>query len=137
MNLRHGFGRAFLLRAWRIPFRLVTIVAMKTIMRTALFLLLAGTAAIPAAAQADSATQFKRMCVLCHGADGKSDTAMGKSLKSADLTSQAVQSQTDAQLYEVIAKGKGKMAAYETILGGKSGVESMVKYVRTLGTKKK
>ena len=89
-----------------------------------------------AAAQTDSATQFKRMCALCHGSDGKSNTSMGKSLKSANLTSTAVQSQTDTQLYEVIAHGKGKMAAYKGILG-KQGVESMVKYVRTLGPKKK
>lgn len=91
---------------------------------------------LPAAAQTDSATQFKRMCTLCHGADGKSDTAMGKSLKSADLTSQAVQSQTDAQLVQVISNGKGKMAAYQGILG-KQGVEDMVKYVRTLAQQKK
>ncbi len=91
---------------------------------------------IPCAAQTDSATQFKRMCTLCHGQDGKATTAMGQSLKAADLTSQAVQSQTDQQIYDVIAKGKGKMAAYEGILG-KQGVESMVKYIRTLAPKKK
>ena len=101
-----------------------------------LLAILIGAAAFSAAAQTDSATQFKRMCALCHGADGKSDTSMGKSLKSADLTSQAVQSQTDAQLSQVIANGKGKMAAYQGILG-KQGVEDMVKYVRTLGQKKK
>ena len=104
--------------------------------RTALFLILCATSAVYAAAQTDSATQYKRMCTLCHGADGKSDTSMGKSLKSADLTSQAVQSQTDAQLIQVISNGKGKMAAYQGILG-KQGVEDMVKYVRTLGQKKK
>lgn len=84
----------------------------------------------------DSATQYKRMCSLCHGADGKSETSMGKNLKSADLTSPTVQALTDAQMYEIIAHGKGKMAAYEGILG-KQGVEAMVKYVRTLAPKKK
>ena len=102
----------------------------KTVLLSIVFSMVLG---ISARAQ-DSATQFKRMCTLCHGADGKSETSMGKSLKSADLTSQAVQSQTDAQLYAVIAQGKGKMAAYEGILG-KQGVESMVKYVRTLKKK--
>lgn len=103
--------------------------------KPALFLLAVLTA-INLTAQTDTATQYKRMCTLCHGAEGKSETSMGKSLKSADLTSPAVQSQTDAQLAEVIAHGKGKMAAYETILG-KQGVQDMVKYVRTLAQPKK
>mgnify|MGYP005817867743 CR=1 FL=1 len=91
---------------------------------------------LPCAAQTDSATQFKRMCTLCHGMDGKANTAMGRSLKAADLTSPAVQSQSDAQISEVVAHGKGKMAAYEGILG-KEGVRSMVKYLRKLAPPKK
>jgi cytochrome c6 len=88
-----------------------------------------------AAAQADSKTQYVRMCSLCHGTDGKAQTSMGKNLKAADLTSQAVQAKSDAELRTQIANGKGKMAAYEGILG-KQGVDNMVKYVRTLGPKK-
>jgi mono/diheme cytochrome c family protein len=68
--------------------------------------------------------------------DGKANTAMGRSLKAADLTSPAVQSQSDAQISEVVAHGKGKMAAYEGILG-KEGVRSMVKYLRKLAPPKK
>ena len=102
-------------------------------MKTLFLFLILSMASVCAFAQ-DSATQFKRMCSLCHGPDGKSNTSMGKALKSADLTSQAVQSLSDAQLYNVIAHGKGKMAAYEGILG-KQGVEAMVKYVRTLKQK--
>lgn len=89
-----------------------------------------------ATAETDSKTQFVRMCSLCHGTDGKAKTSMGTSLKAADLTSQAVQSKTDTELYKQIANGKGKMAAYEGVLG-KQGVESMVKYVRTLNPNKK
>jgi mono/diheme cytochrome c family protein len=90
---------------------------------------------VPAAgAQTDSKTQYVRMCSLCHGTDGKAQTSMGKNLKAADLTSAAVQSKSDADLNKQIANGKGKMAAYEGILG-KEGVENMVKYVRTLGKK--
>ena len=101
--------------------------------KTLFFFLILAMANVCTFAQ-DSATQFKRMCSLCHGPDGKSNTSMGKTLKSADLTSQAVQSLSDTELYNVIAHGKGKMAAYEGILG-KQGVESMVKYVRTLKQK--
>ncbi len=91
--------------------------------------LLAATSSF-AAAQTDAKTQFNRMCSLCHGQDGKAQTTMGKNMKAADLTSPTVQSQKDADLYSVIAHGKGKMAAYEGILG-KQGVEAMVKYVRS------
>lgn len=90
---------------------------------------------LTASAQVDSKTQFIRNCSLCHGTDGKAQTSMGKALKAADLTSQAVQSKSDAELYKQIANGKGKMAAYEGILG-KKGVEDMVKYVRSLAPKK-
>lgn len=102
--------------------------------RSTLFSFILVIAIVVSASAQDSATQFKRMCTLCHGPDGKSNTAMGKTLKSADLTSPAVQSLSDEELYNVIAHGKGKMAAYEGILG-KAGVESMVKYVRTLKQK--
>lgn len=107
---------------------------MKTTLAVATLAIIA--AVLPCAAQTDSAAQYKRMCTLCHGQDGKATTSMGQSLKAADLTSQAVQSQSDQQIYDVIAKGKGKMAAYEGVLG-KQGVESMVKYIRTLSSKKK
>ena len=92
------------------------------------------TLAPAAFAQADSKTQYTRMCSLCHGTDGKAQTSMGKNLKAADLTSEAVQKKSDAELANQIANGKGKMAAYEGILG-KQGVENMVKYVRTLKAK--
>ena len=90
--------------------------------------------ATAAAAQSDSKTQYARMCSLCHGTDGRAQTSMGKNLKAADLTSAEVQKKSDAELSNQIANGKGKMAAYEGILG-KQGVENMVKYVRTLGKK--
>ncbi|HEU5400823.1 MAG TPA: cytochrome c [Terriglobales bacterium] len=90
---------------------------------------------LSASAQSDSKTLFVRNCSLCHGNDGRAQTSMGKALKAADLTTSAVQSKSDAELYKQIANGKGKMAGYENILG-KKGVEDMVKYVRTLAPKK-
>ncbi len=91
--------------------------------------------ALTASAQSDSKTVFVRNCSLCHGADGRAQSSMGKALKASDLTSLAVQSKSDAELSKQIANGKGKMAGYQNILGQK-GVEDMVKYVRTLAPKK-
>ena len=77
---------------------------------------------------------FKRQCQGCHGADAKGQTAMGKTFKLKDLTSEDVQKQTDSQLFDAIAKGKGKMPAYENNLG-KDRIESLVKYLRELAKK--
>jgi len=74
---------------------------------------------------------FKAKCIACHGADGAGSTAAGKALKVRNLASAEVQGQTDAQLYAVIAKGKGKMPGYEKTLGADKCKE-LVAYIRTL-----
>jgi mono/diheme cytochrome c family protein len=84
--------------------------------------------AAPAHAQ-DAATIYKRQCASCHGADGSGKTSMGKVFKLRDLKSPEVQGMTDAQLFDVIAKGKGKMPAFEPNLG-KKNVEGLVAYIR-------
>ena len=79
----------------------------------------------------DGAETFKSKCAACHGPDGTGSTAAGKAMKVRDLTSSDVQSQTDDQLLEVIAKGKGKMPGYEKSLGADKCKE-LVAYIRTL-----
>jgi cytochrome c6 len=78
----------------------------------------------------DGGETFKAKCVACHGADGTGNTAAGKAMKVKDLGSAEVQRLTDAQLYAVIAKGKGKMKGFETTLGADKCKE-LVAYVRT------
>jgi cytochrome c6 len=83
----------------------------------------------PAVAQ-DAAATFKTKCAACHGADGKGSAA-GTKMGAHDFTSAEVQGQSDAQLTEIISKGKGKMPAY----GGKlkdSDIKDLVAYIRTL-----
>src|SRR5713226_6314099 len=55
---------------------------------------------------------YKAKCAVCHAANGSGDTSMGKKMKLRDLRSPEVQKQTDSELSDVIAKGKGKMPAY-------------------------
>ncbi|HLK32337.1 MAG TPA: cytochrome c [Terriglobales bacterium] len=74
---------------------------------------------------------FKTKCAMCHGADGKGETAMGKRLGIKDLGSAEVQKQSDAELNTVITKGKGKMPGYEGKLTGDQ-IQDLVKYIRTL-----
>jgi mono/diheme cytochrome c family protein len=82
----------------------------------------------------DAKAVFAKNCILCHGADGRSQTPAGKTLKAADLTASGVQGQSDGQIRDALAKGKGKMPAYSSALGDK-GLDAMVKYIRTLKAK--
>lgn len=81
---------------------------------------------------ADSgADTFKAKCAMCHGADGKGETSMGKAMKIRDLGSADVQSQSDADLAKIITDGKGKMPKYDGKLT-KDQVDEVVKFIRTL-----
>ena len=52
-------------------------------------------------------------------------------MKLRDLSSAEVQAQTDDQLLEIVAKGKGKMPGYEKTLGADKCKE-LVAHIRTL-----
>ena len=77
------------------------------------------------------ADTFKGKCAMCHGADGKGDTSMGKTLKLRDLGSADVQRQSDADLTGIITNGKGKMPKYDGKLTADQ-IKEVVKYIRTL-----
>jgi cytochrome c6 len=97
----------------------------------ALVILFQGSSQAAGTTAGDGGETYKAKCVTCHGADGTGNTAAGKAMKVRDLTSADVQGQTDAQLYDIIAKGKGKMPAYEKPLGADKCKE-LVAYIRTL-----
>ena len=81
---------------------------------------------------ADSgADLFKAKCAMCHGADAKGETPMGKRLGIKDLGSADVQKQSDPDLTSAISKGKGKMPGYEGKLSGDQ-IQELVKFIRTL-----
>jgi mono/diheme cytochrome c family protein len=82
--------------------------------------------------QQNAAAVYKQRCAVCHGPDGAGKTAMGRSMNLKDLRSAEVQQMTDAQLYDIIAKGKGKMPGYEASLGPDT-VKQLVVYIRELG----
>ncbi|MFP5265184.1 MAG: c-type cytochrome [Blastocatellia bacterium] len=48
---------------------------------------------------------FDAHCASCHGAAGKADTDKGKAVGAADLTSDKVQSKSDAELFRIISRG--------------------------------
>jgi cytochrome c6 len=88
----------------------------------------------PAAAD-DAAATYKAKCAMCHGADGKGDTPVGKKMGIRDLTSADVQKMSDAELITITTKGKDKMPAYENKLSA-AQIKDMVAYIRQLAKAK-
>ena len=80
----------------------------------------------------EPAAIYKRQCASCHGPEGAGKTGAGKAFKVRDLRSPEVQSQSDDELFNTIAKGKGKMPSYVQNLGH-DNIHALVKYIRTLG----
>ncbi len=98
---------------------------------------LAAFAFATAPAKADTAAAeatFKAKCAMCHGPDGKGETATGKTMKVKDLGSEEVQKMSDADLSAAISSGKGKMPPYKTLTADQ--VKDLVAYIRTFGKKK-
>ena len=81
-----------------------------------------------------AASIYKTNCVSCHGQDGRG-SAVGKSLHVADFHSVQVQQQSEAQLADVVAQGRGNMPAFGTRFS-KEQIDALVKYIRILGKTK-
>ena len=90
--------------------------------------------AISSPAQTAGETLFKTKCAACHGPDGKGEVPMGNKLGARNLSSTEVQGQSDAQLVDVMTKGKNKMPAYAGKLT-KEQMADLVAYIRELGKK--
>ena len=88
----------------------------------------------PARAQETGGSLFKAKCAMCHGPDGAGKTTMGQTLKIPDLHSEDVHNLSDAELTQIVTKGKNKMPAYETKLN-KEQIAQLVGFVRDLAKK--
>lgn len=95
--------------------------------------LVAGVSCVPAGAKDTTQDLYKSKCQICHGVDGN-PTVAGKTLGARDLRSSDVRGESDAQLTEIIAKGKNKMPAYEKSLKPDE-IKGLVSYVRELEKK--
>jgi cytochrome c6 len=93
---------------------------------------LSGLSLHATSAFAAATDNYKAKCAMCHGADGKGETPVGKKMGTHDFASPEVQKTSDADLATTIAKGKNKMPAYEKSL--KDGdIKELVAYIRQLG----
>jgi cytochrome c6 len=107
---------------------------MKNTMMAAAVLLPLVCLGLPANADNTAEATYKAKCTMCHGPDGKGETATGKAMKAGDFASEAVQKMSDSDLSDAISKGKGKMPAYKTMTPDQ--VKDLVAYVRAFGKKK-
>lgn len=96
-------------------------------------------AAGPQPAAPAVANEDYKLCVSCHGKDGKGNAGMAKMFKldpaALDLTSAGVQGKKDEDLAKLIMEGKGKMPFYKGKLS-EAKVNELVKFMRTLAPKK-
>jgi cytochrome c6 len=77
---------------------------------------------------------YKTKCAMCHGPDGKGETAMGKNLKLRDLGAADVQNVHDSELKTLLESGKGKMPAFKGKLTD-AQMGDVIQYVRSLKKK--
>jgi cbb3-type cytochrome c oxidase subunit III len=89
--------------------------------------------AVRAAVQADEGKAvFESKCVMCHGADGKSDTKAGQMTEAPDLTQPWKGGTSLADVEKLLREGAGKMPKYEDKLSD-AEITAVATYVRELG----
>lgn len=103
---------------------------------TAGTMLLARISSLSPPAKADNPAEatYKAKCAVCHGPDGKGETAAGKSMKVRSLADPEVVKKSDDDLGTAIAKGKNKMPGYEKSLKPEQ-IKELVAYIRSLAKK--
>jgi len=91
-----------------------------------------GSTAWSADAKAGKAT-YDKLCVSCHGADGKGNPAMAKAMgeKGLNIVGKDTQAKKDADVLKVIVEGAGKMPASGKNLS-KQEQADVLSYTRSL-----
>jgi mono/diheme cytochrome c family protein len=92
----------------------------------------------PVKADAESVKIGKEMwtkhCVSCHGKAGAGDGTKAAQLETAmeDMSTAAVQGQSDGELYYKIAEGRDEMPSFKKKIPEAEDLWSVVNYIRTL-----
>jgi cytochrome c6 len=97
---------------------------------------MAGMGFLSTLGRADNTAEatYKAKCATCHGADGKGETAAGKSMKAGSFADPEVAKMSDEDLSSAIEKGKNKMPAYGKSLKPDQ-IKDLVGYIRSLAKK--
>lgn len=87
---------------------------------------------VAAADETAGKSVYMSKCSICHGPDGRGNTAIGKNLKIKDFHSPEVQSMSEADMKAIVTNGKNKMPSFKGKLIEKQ-IDDVVDYVRDLG----
>jgi mono/diheme cytochrome c family protein len=102
---------------------------MKLRMTVAIVLFGFASAGVAAADDAGTVKVYTEQCAMCHGADGKGHSVMGKKLAVKDWgDGKTLNPISDADLEKTIRVGKGAMPAFTSLSDGQ--VKAMADYVR-------
>ena len=104
--------------------------------RKVLLLALLATVAVRCSTWAqDVGNIYTVNCANCHGADGRGNTVLGRTLKLHDLRSPEVRRLKEDELLAIVSKGadRGRMPGFEKKLGIAT-VRTLVAYVRNMKT---
>ena len=74
---------------------------------------------------------FLNNCARCHGADGKSQTELGKLNDTPDISGGKARKMSGAKITQLITKGKGSMPGFGKKLT-KPQIKSLANYIRGL-----
>ena len=90
--------------------------------------------ALPVGAQSDAEKNYKARCAGCHGLDGSASTKAGRNTGAHDFRAPDTDIETDANLIQIITKGKKKMPKFEEKLKPKE-IKELVAYIRGFSKK--
>ena len=81
----------------------------------------------------DGKATYQKLCVSCHGADGKGNPAMTKVFgeKELNIAAKGTAGKKDEELLKVITEGRGKMPASGKSLG-KQEQKQLLEHMRSL-----
>jgi len=105
---------------------------MKQVIRTAIAFCAGFTMIVmllSSAAAQSSADLYKSKCAACHAPDGTGNTPVGTKLGVKAFKGSK---SSDAEMFNITKKGKGKMPAYENKLTDDQ-IKDLVKYIRGPG----
>lgn len=106
--------------------------------RLILFSLTALTCFALSSAAADAKESYTKLCVKCHGADGKGDTKMGKKLGIKDYSDPKVQEAfKDDEAFKALKEGLKEKGTDKVLMKPVEDltdeeIKGLVKFVRTL-----
>lgn len=74
---------------------------------------------------------YLQNCARCHGGDGRAQTALGRRLEAADLTSAEIKASSSAKLSRAIRNGRPQMPAFGKKLSARQ-VAALSAYIKRL-----